>query len=92
MKTIFDYKPTQEELKELFSYNETERTMTYGFSIIPIDKHHYISIVNAEEALFDIAQLLELRSDSVEARKIWKQIPEIEKQYRAGFDNNIRPV
>jgi hypothetical protein len=89
MKTIFDNKPTNQELKELFSFDENSNTMAYGFSIVPLTVEDYVRITSSEEKLLDLAQLFELRGDQIAADKIWKQIPDIESQYRGGFDNNF---
>lgn len=86
--TLFDYTPTTAELVELFGYDEKANAMAYGFSIIALPIKEYDDRTTKEEKLLDIAQLLELRGKHEEAAAIWKQIPDIERQYRGGFDDN----
>lgn len=90
MKTIFDHNPSSDELKSLFNFNEINQTMIYGFSIVPIKKDDYDNIASNDEKLLDLAQLLEHRGQNEEAKKIWAKIPDIERQYRGGFDYEIR--
>jgi hypothetical protein len=92
MKTIFEYAPTIEELVDLFGYNEKTDAMAYGFSIVALPVKEYDARTTKEEKLLDVAQLLELRGQRDEAIAIWKQIPDVERQYRSGFDNKAWPV
>lgn len=86
--TLFDYTPTNAELVELFGYDEKANAMAYGFSIVALPIKGYNDRTTKEEKLLDIAQLLEFRGKQEEAAAIWKQIPDIERQYRGGFDDN----
>lgn len=86
--TLFDYTPTNAELVELFGFDEKANAMAYGFSIVALPIKEYDDRTTKEEKLLDIAQLLELRGEQEEAAAIWKQIPDIERQYRGGFDDN----
>lgn len=92
METIFDYNPTKEELVELFGYDEANNTMAYGFAIwqLPIDE--YANNTSDEEKLLDLAKLHELRNETQKAKSLWAQIPDIERQYRGGFDDKAYPV
>lgn len=92
MKTLFDYTPTNAELVELFGFDEKANAMAYGFSIVALPVKEYDARTTAEERLLDVAQLLELRGQRDEAIAIWKQIPDVERQYRSGFDNKAWPV
>lgn len=92
MKTIFDYKPTDKELAELFRYDKDSEMMVYGFSIVPQPIDTYNASTSKEEKILDLAQLLELRGQQSEADALWEQIPEIALQYRHGFDNVSVPV
>ncbi len=92
METIFDYDPSVKELVQLFSYNEKENTMCYGFSVLPELISRYDDIATEEEKLLDMAKLFELRGDVEKASTIWKKIPDIEQQYRLGFDYNIENI
>ena len=89
METIFKYQPTPEELIELFSFDKETDMMSYGFSIIPLPISDYSKSTD-EEKLLDLAKLFELRGESLLSKEIWKQIPDIERQYRGGFDYNIQ--
>ncbi|PPL04938.1 hypothetical protein [Parapedobacter indicus] len=91
MKTIFDYNPTKKELVELFGLDEASNTAAFGFSVVRAPVSEYQRTVTSGEKLLDLAQLLELRGLDDQAAEIWKQIPDIERQYRGGFDNKSIP-
>lgn len=89
MKTIFDFNPTEIELKELFGFNTETDSMSYGFSIIPQPNSEYSTTTSTEEKILDIALLLELRGEQKVANEFWSKIPDVARQYRHGFDNQI---
>ncbi|WP_374164841.1 hypothetical protein [Arcticibacter sp. MXS-1] len=91
METIFTFNPTDKELHHLFSYNCADNTLAGGFSIIPGPRDDYEAVKSEEEKVFDIAKLLEYRGDE-RAKEYWAKIPEIELEYRWGFDNLQIPV
>ena len=88
METIFNFNPSDKELSELFAYDKKAGTLNPGFSVVPVLKEDYQSSVSENEAIMDIAQLLEYRNDT-QAKEYWQRIPEIERQYRGGFDNQL---
>jgi len=92
METIFDHNPTDAELKELFSFNKSENTMCYGFSVIPLPIDRYDSVASSNEKKLDLALLFELRGNQAKADEIWAVIPEIEREYKCGMDNNTYPI
>ncbi|MFC4213043.1 hypothetical protein ACFOWA_17740 [Pedobacter lithocola] len=86
MKTIFDYNPTESELIELFGFDKETDTMAYGFLVFKLPIKNYDKENSEDGKLLDLALLFEKRKLLNEANAIWKQIPDIEKQYRGGFD------
>lgn len=82
MKTIFDYNPTSAELNEIGFYS----FVTAGALGVSerMTKAVYIEHVPEDQALFDIALLLEARGLS--ATEIWAQIPDLYDEYVRGFD------
>jgi hypothetical protein len=89
MKTIFDFSPTDAELLELFGYNKESDSMAYGFSVFSLPNKDYKKENNRDGMLLDLAKLFELRGQQKEAADIWVQIPDIERQYRSGFDYEV---
>lgn len=92
MKTLFDYNPTDSELKELFGFDKESNSMAYGFSIMNLPIVDYLKNTSGEERILDVALLLEHRGDIDSASKLWAKIPLVEEQYRGGFDNRIISV
>jgi len=90
MKTIFDYNPTDNELVELFGFDKKSDSMAYGFSVFLLPVADYLNENSAEGKLLDVAKLLDLRGLTQEALEIWKQIPDIARQYKCGFDFIIK--
>ncbi|WP_316851183.1 hypothetical protein [Pedobacter agri] len=86
METIFDYNPTDEELVKLFDYDRQSDSMSYGFSVFSLPNKDYDKENSDEGKLFDIAKLLELRGMKKEASTIWSKIPDVQRQYKGGFD------
>lgn len=86
METIFDYNPTDEELVELFGYDKQTESMAYGFSVFLLPIKTYDQENSNDGKLLDLAKLLELRGLQEAAKEIWANIPDIESQYRSGFD------
>lgn len=89
MKTIFDYEPSDKELKELFGFDNEADTMAYGFSIFPLPNKDYDRENDDEGKLLDLAKLFEYRGQKEQAAEIWAKIPDVARQYRGGFDYKI---
>jgi len=92
MKTIFDYNPSEKELIELFGFDKRSDSMAYGFSVFLLPNKNYEKENTDDGKLLDIAKLLEFRGQKEEAADIWVQIPDIERQYRSGFDYQVVTV
>lgn len=91
MKTIFDYNPTDKELKELFGFDRKTDSMAYGFSIFPLPNKDYEKENDDEGRLLDLAKLFEYRGQTNEAAEIWAKIPDVARQYRGSFDYKVTP-
>ena len=92
MKTIFDYNPTDAELIELFGFDKEADTMAYGFSVFKLPNSDYDKENSNEGKLLDLALLFEHRELLDEAKAIWKQIPDIDRQYHGGLDYTQKPI
>ncbi|RZJ83795.1 MAG: hypothetical protein EOO20_22170 [Chryseobacterium sp.] len=86
MKTIFDYNPTNRELVELFGFDEVSNSMAYGFCVLLLPVERYDDVNPDDAKLLDLAKLFEHRGMKKEAAAIWSKIPDIERQYKGGFD------
>lgn len=90
MKTIFDYNPTDAELTELFFYDPSDKQLIPGTKLFPVPASSYDSISDDEKKL-DVAQLLEYRGERDAAAQLWAQIPDLHRQWKGGFDNEMIP-
>lgn len=86
METIFDFNPSDDELIDILGYNQQTREIQLPLwgGVVSVNK--YNSSVSNEGRIFNIALLLESRNDE-RAKEYWSQIPDIELQYRLGFDD-----
>ena len=82
MKTVFDYKPTTDELDDI-GFNSFVTLAALG---VTGDMTHdkYVENVSEDKAIFDIALLFELRNQ--DASVFWTQIPQLYDEYMRGFD------
>lgn len=86
METIFDFNPTDTELIDILGYNNKTDELYLPLSEGIATINEYATIVSNEGRIFNIAVLLESRNDE-RSKEYWSQIPDIELQYRLGFDD-----
>ncbi len=86
MQTLFDFKPTVDELQAI-GIDSLTLSLRHGVNIDdPITESNYQ--VDEDAATFDIALLLTHRKDDT-AAEFWKKIPERHQEWLLGFDDLI---
>lgn len=87
METIFDYRPTNQELNDI-RFDAFSLCQKFG---IDTDKdltpELYKELVSQENAYYDLAVLFEFRNDQDKANEFWAKLPAALKVDGLGFDS-----
>ncbi len=89
MISIFDFEPSQQELKNI-RFDSLSLCQKFGIEIDkPLTPELYLELVSQQNAYYDLAILFEYRNDQVKSDEFWAKLPKKLRHKYLGFDYEI---
>ncbi|MWB92975.1 hypothetical protein GON26_01245 [Flavobacterium sp. GA093] len=86
METIFDFKPTPQELNDI-RFDSFSLCLKFGIETDKeLTQEIYKELVSQENAYYDLAVLFEFREDQDKAKEYWKKLPKALQTEGLGYD------